>query len=133
MPAGAAAFRLVAFIRSGTDAHQAHQVTDAGTEDGEVDDDEQHERQAELICAVARYRIGCAQYAIDSPWLPPDLGRVPAGENGDQASWTHQHRATQEKAVAPQAAAPIQEHADDAEQDHANAQADHDAEGPEDD
>ena len=113
-------------------AARAWHVIDAGAEHDAVDDHEQNERGEHAAAGNRRDRVGGAHQAVDDPGLAADLGREPAGEQGDEAErrdpW---QRAQEPAAVVEPAAGP--EHAAEPTAIMSMPRPDHDPEGAEQD
>ena len=118
--------RLAGMRRLG---HQLAGCTARRRRTREVDDDEGEQRGRDRRRRQRRGRIGGAQQAVDGPGLAADLGGDPAGQHRDEARRAHHQREAVQPASSRRACrARGATGSTDAEQQHQQAQADHDAE-----
>jgi hypothetical protein len=80
-----------------------------------------------------RDAVGGPQMAIDGEGLAADLGRDPAGENGDQSGGRHEDGGAVQHRPVIEPPLPARDQRPGAEAQHGEADGDHDAEGEEDD
>src|SRR5690606_11463670 len=78
-------------------AYQSQNVDNTRTEQNEIHDNEQNQRQAHLGGIMRRDGIGRSHQSMNNPGLSPDLGGIPACEYRHQAAGTHAKR----KAMQP--------------------------------
>ena len=111
--------------------HELQDVIGAGAKGEEVDDDEGKERRPDGRRIERGRRINRSQQAVYRIGLTTDLGRHPAGDDGDEARRPHRQREAMQQRPVIEAPAHAREQAEGRQQQHQHAHSDHDPEGPE--